>query len=136
MDYRNIFGIAAVIFATGYLVRSFQPANAFPQGPNVSMGSNPIFSRSANGYSNVTVFTNNTSNLAIVTDITITGAWNYSCTATFTATGGDLYKLSNSQTGSTSISLKSGLKVPAGGDLVMDGNSRCASGSISGYYTH
>ena len=48
MDYRNIITFATVLFATGYLVRSFQPANAFPQRPNISMGSNPIESWAGN----------------------------------------------------------------------------------------
>ena len=39
-DYRQLFGIAAIIMACSFLVRSFQPAHAI-NGPSVSMGSNP-----------------------------------------------------------------------------------------------
>ena len=41
MDYRNLFGIAAIILSGAVFVHSLKSANAFPQGPNVSMGSNP-----------------------------------------------------------------------------------------------
>ena len=42
MDYRNLFGIAAIILSATAFVRSFNSAHAFPQGPNVNMGFNPI----------------------------------------------------------------------------------------------
>ena len=52
-----LFAIATIIFATGYFFRSFQPAQAYPQGPNVSLGSNPIVAFSSTCTSNNTTIT-------------------------------------------------------------------------------
>jgi len=71
MDYRNIIAFATVLFATGYLVRSFQPANAFPQGPNISMGLLPIESWAGN-ISNATETLLTTSSPFIISDIILT----------------------------------------------------------------
>ena len=37
-----LLGSAFLIASSGYAYRSLQQANAYPQGPNVSLGSNPI----------------------------------------------------------------------------------------------
>jgi hypothetical protein len=61
MDHRNLFGIASIILATGYLIRSFQNAEALPAGPNVNLGSNPYkaFYGTANqGSSNILTTSN------------------------------------------------------------------------------
>ena len=42
MDYRNLLAFAAILLSGAVFVHSLSAANAFPQGPNVSMGSNPI----------------------------------------------------------------------------------------------
>lgn len=39
--YKNYFGIAAILFGAGYFIQSLPFAQAFPQGPNVSMSANP-----------------------------------------------------------------------------------------------
>ena len=41
MKFDKLFGIAAIIFAMGYFMQSLPFAQAFPQGPNVGLGSNP-----------------------------------------------------------------------------------------------
>ena len=135
---RHIIGISALLTSLAVLVWSIGETFAYPQGPNVSLGSNPVFTRSATGNSNVTLFTNNTSNVAIITDLTVTGPYNYGCTALFSVTNSnDSYRLRNHYIGSTSISLQAGLPVPAGESLIMNGNtSYCESSSVSGYYAH
>ena len=76
MDYRNILAVAAVIFALGTLVQSLQNAYAFPQGPNVGTGFNPIENfygavaltgRSTGGSGLHTVFVNSTDQDFILT---------------------------------------------------------------------
>ena len=42
MDYRNILATGFLLLCGAVFVHSLKSANAFPQGPNVSMGSNPI----------------------------------------------------------------------------------------------
>ena len=43
LDYRQLFGLSAVLFGIGFVFQSIVPAQALPLGPNVSLGSNPIF---------------------------------------------------------------------------------------------
>ena len=135
---RHLIGISAILASLAILVWSIGETFAYPQGPNVSYGSNPVFTRSATGNSNVTLFTNNTNSVAIITDLTVTGPYNYACTALFSVTNNnDSYRLRNHHIGSTSISLQAGLPVPAGESLIMNGNtSYCESSSVSGYYAH
>ena len=42
MNHKNIMACAVLIFALSHLFRTLQPAHAFPQGPNVDLGSNPL----------------------------------------------------------------------------------------------
>ena len=67
MDYRKILSFAAVIFSTGYFVRSFQPANAFPQGSNVGTGSNPVVNFYESGSNSSTITLDQTQDFIITT---------------------------------------------------------------------
>ena len=125
-----LFGAAAIIFSTGYFVRSFQPAQAFPQGPNVSMGSNPIAAFSDwcnNGAPTITTTGNDT---LIITDIIVgDGASNDS--ATLRLNGVDWMTFPEI----TTQSFNSGFPVPPNSTLscyAYYGKSIV----ISGYYTH
>ena len=40
--YKNLFGVASVISSIGFLIWSIGQATAFPQGPSVNLGTNPI----------------------------------------------------------------------------------------------
>ena len=143
MDYRNILAFAAVIFATGYLVRSFQPANAFPQGPNVSMGSNPIESWAGRGnnWDTLTTLANN----FVITDISV--YWSDS------GSGDCRFYLSTDTTSSSYLfegwireeysylsqierSFASGIPVAAGQTLYAKTSNSICRYNISGYYTH
>ena len=42
MDYRTILATGFLLLCGAVFVHSLKSANAFPQGPNVSMGSNPV----------------------------------------------------------------------------------------------
>ena len=72
MDYRNLFGIAALFLSGSVFLHSLNAANAFPQGPNISLGSNPIENlhgmvsiSSGGNYANI--WTNNTAHDLIIT---------------------------------------------------------------------
>ena len=130
MDYRNLFGIGFIILSLGYFVRSFQPANAFPQGPNISLGSNPIaaFNQSC-GNSTPTILST-TNNIFIITDILINDGY---------STDGVQFKLNGSNWialgEDIEATLQSGLPIPVNSTL------SCYSYYgrdvvISGYYTH
>ena len=129
MDYRNLFGIAAIILSGAVFVHSLKSANAFPQGPNVSMGSNPIdnFHLQNCGSSWPTILTNSSSQAFIITDI-VKGVEN---------TGYDLRLRINSQIiydAHRNHAFQTGLKVLPGETV------QCYfSGypvTLSGYYTH
>ena len=47
---KHLFGIAAVISSVAFLVFSIGETFAYPQGPNVSLGSNPIVTLSCFGH--------------------------------------------------------------------------------------
>ena len=130
MDHRTILAFAAVIFAAGYFVRSFQPANAFPQGPNVSIGSNPIDNSFAT-CSGGTIFTNNTTHDFIITDITRSSR------------GYGAYLMQNNQiiwesqggnNASDVITFKSGISISPGASVQCNNGGHTMT--ISGYYTH
>jgi len=148
MDYRNIIAFATVLFATGYLVRSFQPANASPQGPNISIGSNPIESWAGewgNGYHTVGTVTQD----FIITDFILSGVGDH-CQATlssnqtlysppYSLTTGAWHNSSN-RTGNTQFNgnFNSGMKIPAGTTIyayVSQTGADCMY-NISGYYAH
>ena len=63
---RNLFGISAVIASFALLIWSIGDTFAYPQGPNVSLGSNPI---AANYCSANTNWTNATNQTFVITDL-------------------------------------------------------------------
>ena len=129
MDHRQLFGIAAIILSGSVFILSLKSANAFPQGPNVSMGSNPIEHHSGGCLGNSLLFSNNTSSQFILTDILYYANSGYS---TLTLQGQTLATFN----GTTIAALNSGIKIGPGENL------HCTSGwngnqmTISGYYTH
>ena len=135
-DHKRLFGFAAILFGIGFILQSIMPARAISMGPSVSMGSNPVFAVHASGQSG-TIFTNNTSSSAIITDLAI--VFDYYCTMTFSGSNsGDSFRFKTAQNGPlTVVSLNSGLKVPAGESLSFSGDSSyCLGVSVSGYYAH
>lgn len=49
----TFFGIAAIITSIALLISSIGNSFAYPQGPNVSLGSNPIVTLSCSGHANL-----------------------------------------------------------------------------------
>lgn len=131
-----LFGVAAIITSCGFLLRSIPFADAYPQGPNINMGGSPYFAVHYSSYAAGDVFTNNTSMVAIITDIHV-AATSYSCTRTFSITNTtDMYSVQSAQGAPTQVSLVSGIKVPPGETLSTTGGNYCQGTSISGYYAH
>lgn len=139
-DYRLVCAYALVIFSLGIFVRNLTSAHAYPAGPNISSGDNPIFSVSTLSHTG-TIFTNNTNSTAVVTDIfvenTSTGGY---CRMKFeVSNGGDSFITSSYFYGGSPISnLSSGIKVPPGESITTSVNtgSHCGGAALSGYYAH
>ena len=113
MDHRNLFGIAAIILSAAVFVHSLNSANAFPQGPNVSTGSNPIEHYSHINCNNTqsTLFTNNTSQPFIITDVIV---GERSVNAHLYIDGVEVYRRNGNNNGSHTTHLISGIKVTPG----------------------
>ena len=144
MDYRNLFGIASIILSISVLILSFNTANAIPQGTNINMGSNPVVSfSSTNCTSGDTVASIPTDQVLIITDV-ILGGYNGEEVQIKTGSGTVLGQFRSVNGYSQAAynhflegrfySLRSGIVVPAGEDLVLF----CGSNSltVSGYYAH
>ena len=135
--HKHYFGIASIIFATACLIWSIGQATAYPQGPNISRGSNPVFSVSSSNYTTHTLYTNNTQGVAIITDFIAKGSINYTCNRTFTVSNStDSISMSSSSDGMYHLALQSGLQVPSGESIEVSGGNYCSNVSISGYYAH
>ena len=69
--YKNLFGVASVISSIGFLIWSIGQATAFPQGPSVNLGVNPVvnYRGSVTGYNGATIFTSPSDQATIVTTI-------------------------------------------------------------------
>ena len=141
MDYRHLFGLAAIILSIAILNHSVDSAHAGPTGPNVGMGSNPIenFSLKCTGSSQVLVPVDSTRDF-IVTDL-ITGDDSTSSyapqPATLTFNGGVSLTVSATQ----SHRFETGLKVPAGETMDCEFLSTNTSYyfynvTVLGYYAH
>jgi hypothetical protein len=69
-DVRLILAYAVVLFSIGFVLRSITTANAYPTGPNISLGNNPSFSfYSQNCSSDESATTVSSDQILIITDI-------------------------------------------------------------------
>jgi len=124
MDYRNILSLGFVLLAGSVFVHSLKAANAFPSGPNVSLGSNPIEHGYGNCNNSSVLFTNNSVNDLIITDITIK----------YTGYEHTLYIDGVTAWSSTgNFNFISGLKINPASVVTCSGSYTM---TISGYYTH
>ena len=139
-DYRLVCAYAFVILSLGFFVRSLTSAHAFPSGPSISSGDNPIFSVSTLSHTGV-IFTNNTNFTAVITDIFVenTATAGY-CRMKFeVSNSGDSFVTSSYFYGGSPISnLSSGIKVPSGESITTSVNTGpyCGGAAISGYYAY
>ena len=112
----SLLGIAGVIASVAFLISSISDSIAYPQGPNVNTGSNPIVSLDCNGGYVVPVSS----------DLIITDFIGVSSYPTLRVDGVNTLYLTDG-----THSLTTGWRVPAGGAI------SCVSGSayLTGYLT-
>ena len=147
MDYRHLFGFAAILLSGSVFIQSLNTANAFPQGPNVSMGSNPIKSWAGSISSSGWYTIDTVQQDFIITDLVISGSGDCSFQLhTSQSTGyadtgaiatGYFYTYNGQGESSFTGNFRSGMKVTAGTTLhaLIDRNGYCHY-NISGYYAH
>ena len=128
MDYRNILATGFLLLCGAVFVHSLKSANAFPQGPNVSMGSNPVDFASENcSGGNITLFTNTSSQPFIMTDIQLQRP---EASQYIRLNGAKIFATNY---GYTSIyNYDTGIKVEPGDVLTCGGYHM----TITGYYAH
>ena len=140
--WKNILATSALILASAIFVHSISAAQA-NQG-FISMGQNPIFSKG--GYNNNSQNTHTITAVAnqeiVVTDISISAQYNHDIEVVFTTAGGSeigRYKTWNYANypgpGTMNANLTSGLRVPAGEDLLVTINGS-GSFTFAGKYVH
>ena len=142
MDYRNIFAAGFLILCAAVFVHSLRAANAFPQGPSASYGSNPVFSFSSTACATGdTATTVPSDQILVITDI-ILGGTDGEAVQLKTGSGTLLGYFNSVNAWSQGnfnhffvdrvYSLRSGIVVPAGEDLVL----YCENNhlTVSGYY--
>ena len=128
MDYRNILALAFLVLCIGYTWNSIQTANAYPTGPNISMGSNPIEQayKYCNGLSNAPILSNTTNQTFIVTDIVVTGG-----NVEILIDGSVVMNVLSDH-----IALRTGLRVDGGSSISCTDNGNYPRVTVVGYYTH
>ena len=151
-DYRLILAYSTCIFATSFLFHSITTANAYPNGVNISMGSNPNFSfYSQNCTSNETVTTVPVDQVLIITDIASAITYDSDTIVLSTSSttlgkfrmdfytppyyGGLHSTRSTDQSGTYAnnmVSLRNGIVVPTGESLLIQCNSNQVT--ITGYF--
>lgn len=128
MDYRNILALAVLVLSIGHTWNSIQSAHAFPAGPNISTGSNPIEQsyKYCNGLTNETVLSNTTNQSFIVTDLVVTGG-----SVDILIDGNTIMNIN-----STHVALKTGLRIDGGSVISCTDNGSYPRVTLVGYYTH
>ena len=132
MDHRTILATGFLLLCGAVFVQSLKSANAFPQGPNVSTGSNPIESFYGQGRS--LTFQQN----FIVTTLLSSST---SCSPTIDgtylfpsgSTHNPFYYQWNASGGSSFLSGNAHLKITGGSILDL---TSCNDIYVDGYYTH
>ena len=152
MKIDKLFGIAAIISSLGYFMSSLPSAEAYPQGPSVSLGSNPIFSMG--GDSSGTLLTVPSDQSIVVSDVVLgasgTNNYTHACTgivnilnnsgtilASFRLSSdtSPYYSSQSNMAGQLSHQFGSGILVQPNDSLMIDISGDCTvSYTISGYY--
>ena len=142
MNHKHLFGIASIILSLAVFIFSFNSANALPQGTNVNLGSNPVVSfTSSSCSSGDTVITVPTDQVLIITDVIIGGSsgedvqlktGSGTILAQFKSVNAYSQANFNHFLDGRFYSLRSGIVVPSGEDLVL----QCYNNNltVSGYY--
>ena len=142
MNNKNLWAIAAIIMACGFMIRSFQAAHALT-GPSVSLGSNPMKSWGYDVGASSTKTVETFGSAFVVTDFSVASYSATSCKVVlYTQNMGTLAAGASSSTNVFIASLNSGIKIDAGETLMAEitqyttGSLRSCAVTISGYYSH
>lgn len=130
MSPNHFFGIAAIIASTALLFSSFKTASAYPNGPNVSLGSNPIEAAQIDCNSQEQTLFANGNDAFIITDLIVSDGY---------STGGVDLKL-NGNTWmafgeNVVIAFESGIPIPPNATISCT-TYYGRSVTITGYYAH
>ena len=151
-DYRLVLSYAVILFVSGFILQTITTANAYPTGPNVSLGSNPSFSfYSSNCSSDEIASIVPLDQVLVITDIlsakeydseTITLKTSSKTIGQFRLNfytpayyGGTHSSRSIDQSGTysnNSISLRNGIVVPSGESLILNCDSNKVT--VTGYF--
>ena len=137
MQAQKIFGIAAIILSTGFLLRSLEPAYAWNTS-SISKGSNPVFSYGTyvGSSSNSITIPHQSGQELMVSDIFLHADNGYNLQVSIQTSSGTVLGVYRSYGLSMIVEtqLKSPLRVPAGEDLVLVPSGRGVY-TISGYHS-
>ena len=154
MDYRNTLAFGFVLLCGAVFATSLKSAAAFPQGPSVSYGSNPVLSVGGSiSSAGTTLFTAPSDQMIVISDLLLTMN-NHNCSSTInlvTSSGDTLatvdllsyfnafqhYSRTNSQPTSIQHSFRSGLPISPGDSIEIVESGGCdVAYTVSGYYSH
>jgi len=131
MNHKTLLGLSALVLSCEIFIHSLHSAHAFPQGPNVSMGSNPIDSHYQGNCNNSNLFTNSSQQDFIITDIVN----DYSGWLILSKNSGGVTSAIFKIQGNGTAYMKSGIRISPG-DTVLCQHYSGQGAFISGYYTH
>ena len=150
MDYRNILATGFLLLCGAVFVHSLNSANAFPQGPSVSYGGNPLFSQGGTiSNSTSSIFTAPSDQIMVVTDLLLSmnsdDCQSYlDITLSGTSLGSfklhsnlhyDGDKAAQSQPSTIQHAFNSGISLPVGETLEITETGSCSVAyTLSGYY--
>ena len=153
MKHQTIFAFAAVLFGVAYLIDAIQPAQAFPNSPGIYASGNPVqsFAGTVPNSNPTSIFTASSDADFLIKDMFLTksGSSTGDCSGVVYLTTSSGSKIGefivsssvdgNSGWGAANIThqFASGLSVPAGEDLIIDG-SYCGAivYTIAGFHVH
>jgi hypothetical protein len=135
--WKYILSLAALIASMSMMVEAVQPAYAL-NGPNISMGSNPVDSNYFNCASQTdgTVFTNTASSDFVITDVILYNGAARLNIGTETGSPTEFIGGYASYGYDQRFHFGSGIVVPAGSTLYCTAVNAYPEVTVSGYYAH
>ena len=126
MNPKTVLSFGCLLLCASVFINSTQTAFAFSQSPNISLGSNPIASFNASCNNWDTLYSNNTSQTFIITDVVQSYPGSY--VGALQVNGQYIYESRDNH------QFISGLRIQPGESVQCYHNGYRMT--ISGYYTH
>ena len=135
--WKYLMSLAALVAAASMLVESLQPAHAI-NGPNVSLGSNPVDSHYFNctSQNDGILFTNSSAQDYVITDIILYNGAARLNIGTETGSPTEFIGGYASHGYDQTFQFRSGIVVPAGSTLYCSAVNAYPEVTVSGYYAH